>query len=347
MKQIEQKILEITDNYHAPGTKGAYQTGAKQWIQFCDIYHIQHHQYSEANIIKFLTWLYLNEKDGIKKETAKGKTYAIKEFAYQTYGEIIEVDRKNAFSIARFKQSLEYINPAGDGATPITMDKLRKLTIAAMKEQEPEWIKQTNKTLMIIAFSEMKRAGEYTLDKQNNRGFYHGDLFLKTDAKTQQNYLIWNRRTGKTYRAGSDEKPLQSAIVCKCKRWGKSECPYHNMMKLIIIKNKAGISTARNQPIFMYLKGKQRTLTPYNKYSAGDLLTRMVKTANLKDLDTTNTKYSLHGFRKGGAMQAVQDGMDITSTMKQADWRSAEMVIHYTRKTPIEMHANNVINIYK
>ena len=105
--------------------------------------------------------------------------------------------------------------------------------------------------------------------------------------------------------------------------------------------------TGHNDLIFMHLKGKQRTLTPYNKYSAGDLLTRMVREANLKNLDTTNTKYSLHGFRKGGAMQAIQDGMDITSTMKQADWRTAEMVIHYTRKTPIGMHANNVINIYK
>ena len=64
------------------------------------------------------------------------------------------------------------------------------------------------------------------------------------------------------------------------------------------------------------------------------------------DEDTTDTQYSLHGFRKGGTMQAIKDGMDITSTMKQADWKTAEMVIHYTKNTPIDMHANNVINIY-
>ena len=224
------------------------------------------------------------------------------------------------------------------------MDKLMKLIAAIDTEQIPEWLKQTQKTMMILAFSEIKRGGEYTEDKKNGRGLYHKDLTRKYDEKSDQHYLIWTRITGKTHRAGSEKYPLQSVIVCKCNRWSPKICPYHNMMKLYRLKMEHNIPSQPKDAVFLWIRNGK--ITPYNKYSHGKLLKRMARKANININQGKETKYSLHGFRKGGCMQATIDGLPTSTIMKQADWKTADMINLYNRLIPIDMHLQNVIKPY-
>ena len=346
MTEIEQHIKHVEGMYHAPGTTDAYKIGARQWERFCARYAIPTHQYTEANIIRFLAWLDMTIKGGIGASTAKNKIYAIKEYAYQEHQHYLRVDRTNANALSRFRKSLGIKKPPTNGSDPITRRICLKLITQI--QQQPglqQWEKQTQKTLMILAFSEIKRGEEYIQSKRNQRGLHHGDLAIRTDPETQKEYMIWTRQTGKTHRQGSAANPLQSVIVCKCEKWGPTMCPLHETMKLIRMKQENEIDTSPTAALLIR-KSKTGAMIPYNPYTAGDLLKRMAKAAGLDKEATKQAIYTLHGFRKGGAMQAVQDGLATSTIMKQADWKTARMVAHYNRQIPTEMHAQNMINKY-
>ena len=169
---------------------------------------------------------------------------------------------------------------------------------------------------------------------------------MQNDKEQGIKCMTWTRKTGKTYRQGSDENPLESVVVCKCKRWGAEMCPFHELGKLTQYKQRAGISTEPDQP-FLVRKGKTGKIIPYNAYTAGALLKRLAKAAGLTGKTCKETVYTLHGFRKGGAIQAVQDGLPTSTIMKQADWKTARMVAYYNRQIPTEMHATNMTNKYQ
>ena len=344
MKQIKQRRTEIAKKYHATGTTKVYQTAAKQWKQFCELYKIHKRQYTEANLCLFISWLDIKLEDGIKPATVKNKLYGIREFAYQTYGDILEVDNKTMTILARFRKGIAVHNPATNGSAPITLEMCKILIQTIDAQQIPEWIKQTQKTIIILAFSEIKRAGEYLIDYVTNRSFKHGNLTPRYHHATKQWYLDWKRKDGKTHREGSELNALHSALICKCNRWGNEMCPVHNTQKLMILKKIAGIPVGPNEHVFVYEEGGE--IKPYNKYKAGHLLKRMVKEAGYPQ-GPNDPKYSLHGFRKGGAIQATKDGVPISTIMKQADWKSERMVHHYQRQINIDDHASNLINRYR
>ena len=125
---------------------------------------------------------------------------------------------------------------------------------------------------------------------------------------------------------------------------GSTICPTHNLEALQDAKQRAGIPTGPNDDIFVIKeKGK---IKPYNKYMAGHLLKRMVKQAGYQQ-GANDPKYTLHGFRKGGAIQATKDQIPISTIMKQADWKSGQMVQHYQRQINIDDHATNMIKRYR
>ena len=343
MQQIRKRQKEISRKFHAEGTTEAYETAAKQWIEFCQTYGHHTREYHETNLCLFIIWLDLKTEKGIKAATAKNKLYGIREFAYQTYNDLIEVDHRTMSRLGRLRKSIAIHNPATNGSEPITMEMLQQFINIIDMKPIPEWQKQTEKTMLIIAFSEIKRSGEYVMDDKANRSFKHGHLTQRYNMDTHRMYLDWKRKDGKTNRDRSESNALHTALVCKCKKWGSTICPIHNLEKLIKEKQKAGIPTGPNDDIFVVKeKGK---IKPYNKYMAGHLLKRMVKEAGYPQ-GPNDPKYTLHGFRKGGAIQATKDGIPISTIMKQADWRSGRMVQHYQRQINIADHATNLISRY-
>ena len=111
-----------------------------------------------------------------------------------------------------------------------------------------------------------------------------------------------------------------------------------------LLKRINGIPTGSDDHVFVYEdKGETK---PYNAYKAGHLLKRMVKAAGYPQ-GANDPKYTLHGFRKGGAIQATKDGIPISTIMKQADWKSGAMVNHYQRQINIDDHATNLMNKYR
>ena len=342
--QIEKRRREIEGKLHAEGTKKAYRTAAKQWEKYCRTFKIETRQYNETNLIKFLTWLEITNEDGVKPSTVKNKLYGVREYAYQKYGDLIEVDKKNMYRLSRYRAGLAIENPASKGSEPITLPMCRKMITAIDQQPKPEWEKQTEKTLIILGFSEIKRAGEYVQDKQTNRALQHGDLTPRYNQEMKQTYYAWKRTDGKTNRDASEQTPLYSALVCKCKAWGYTMCPVHNILTLIILKQRAGIPTGATDHILV--KEQNGQIKPYNKYMAGQLLKRMVTAIGIGQ-GTNDPQYTLHGLRKGGAIQAKKDGVPTATIMKQADWKSSEMVHYYQRQINIDDHATNLWNRYR
>ena len=113
------------------------------------------------------------------------------------------------------------------------------------------------------------------------------------------------------------------------------------MMRL---KEQYQIPMKSSDDIFVYTNEGQ--IKPYNKYSAGKLLKRMVKAAGYPT-GPNDPKYSLHGFRKGGTIQATIDKVPTSTIMKQADWKSESMVHHYQKQINIDLHSSNMMNVYK
>ena len=79
---------------------------------------------------------------------------------------------------------------------------------------------------------------------------------------------------------------------------------------------------------------------------AGNLLKRMAKAAGIGQ-GPNDPPYTLHGFRKGGAIQATKDKVPTSAIMKQADWKSSEMVHYYQRQINIDDHATNLMHAYQ
>ena len=334
-------------SYHTAGTKRTYAVGQRQWIQFCDELGITDRAYTEQNLIRFLTWLDMNVPEGIGGETAKNRVYAVKEYAVQQYGDIIQVKMEEAPRLARIRKILDYQKPATDGSDPIMIEDCIAMIKQIQNQNIPDWEKQTQQTMISYSFGEMKRAHECVSTRDTKRPLKHGELQLTIDPVTKQPYMRCVRITGKTHRKGTRSTPLQSAIVCKCKKWPKPLCALCNLIKLTKLKQENGISTDPSQPVFVRPL-KTGRMTPYNEYKASALLKRLAKEAGLYEEDTTkDTKYSLHGFRKGGTMQAIHDNIPRAAILKQADWKTDKMIERYAKKTPINMHARNMINKYQ
>ena len=298
-------------------------------------------------MIRFLAWLSLNTKDGIGETTAKNKVYAIREYAYQEYGDQIHVDHKSAPILGRFRKSLGKAKPATGGSDAVTLWDCYKMIQVIQNDQTIEaWEKQTQQTLISLAFSEIKRAGEYLSDSKTGRGLHYKDMKWRINAMTGKPYIIWLRLTGKTHQQNTPRDPLESTIVCKCKKWREIMCPYHNVMKIVKIQTETQGLPKPSDPILIRKAPKTAKKYPYNEYTAGRSLKRLAKEAGLITDAAKEAVYTLHGFRKGGAIQAVLDGNDDSTIMKQADWNSARMIQHYQNKTPIDIHALKMIRNY-
>ena len=315
-------------------------------MEYCEKFSISTKQYTQDNLCNFLTWLDIITPGGIKESTAKNKLYAIRECAYQEYNQQINVDNEHNHMLARHRRGIQILNPATQGSKPITMRMCKDMIRAVRQQKIPEWEKQTQQTMFAIAFGETKRAGEYLMDAVNNRQFNHGDLEPMMEVETGEIYYCWTRIKGKTHREGTRRNPLESAVICKCKKWGAILCPKHNIEKLTTAKIAAGIQVTANSPVFLYTNKKQ--IKPYNKYKAGALLQRMAKAAGYKTKDEKGDNiYSLHGFRKGGAIQGIIDGVPVSTIMKQADWKTERMVYYYNRQKDIDQHAINMMQAYQ
>ena len=337
----------MQQSYHTAGTKRTYEVGIRQWIQFCDTARIPETSYTEQNLIRFLTWLDMTIPTGIGAETAKNRVYAVKEYAATKHGEIIHVKEDRAPKLARIRKILGHQKPATDGSDPILLEDCIAMAKHIQTQKIPDWQKQTQKTLIAYAFGEMKRANEYVNTRDTKRALKHGELQTTTDRKSGKSYIICARITGKTHRNGTKSNPLQSAIVCKCRSWSPYICAYCNLTALIRIKKESGIPTDPEQAVFVRPL-KTGKLTPYNEYKASALLKRLAKETGLYEKDKTKeAKYSLHGFRKGGTIQAINDDIPRSTIMKQADWKTDKMIERYAKKMPVSMHANNMIEKYK
>lgn len=77
-----------------------------------------------------------------------------------------------------------------------------------------------------------------------------------------------------------------------------------------------------------------------------NLLKRMVRNAGYPQGPNDPT-YILHGFRKGGTIQATLDKVPISTIMKQADWKSVGVVFHYQQMIDIKSHVMNIMNVYR
>ena len=70
------------------------------------------------------------------------------------------------YRLSRYRAGLAIENPASKGSEPITLPMCHKMIKGIDQQPMPEWQQQTEKTLIMLAFREIKRAGEYVEDKQ-------------------------------------------------------------------------------------------------------------------------------------------------------------------------------------
>ena len=62
---------------------------------------------------------------------------------------------------------------------------------------------------------------------------------------------------------------------------------------------------------------------------------------------TKNGKISSHGIRQGGAIHAINSGMDWDTLMAQADWKSKKTALHYTRQAKQHRQVLTLMEVYK
>ena len=232
----------------------------------------------------------MTSKQGIGESTAKSKVYAVKQFAYQEYDIDLKVDKDNAMRLARFRKSLATRKPATEGSDPITYDDCTKMIKHIQLQPIPEWQKQTQITMISIAFGQIKRATEYVQDKKGEKGLNHGQLTLRKDPTSGRMYLAWNRIKGKTHQTGTIRNPLQTAIVCVCNKWRREMCAFHNYAQLLNIKKINDIPTGPHEPVLIRLATNGNKY-PYNEYTANQLLQKLIKSANYLELDQCSMNY--------------------------------------------------------
>ncbi|KAF4658504.1 hypothetical protein FOL47_007961 [Perkinsus chesapeaki] len=191
-----------------------------------------------------------------------------------------------------------------EGAEPLTLETLRKLTVYLRKGKIREKVRSAAYT---IAWRFMLRGGELIELKI-------GQVALSGAVATVKFEVTKNDQKG---------QGCQRSQQCACKEEIEGYCPVHAMMQLL--EYRAGQGAEENDLLFVNNDGQ-----PWDQGSLRETLKADLRNSGIQEAE----QYSLHSFRVGGTQGHIEAGVSTESTKVFGRWRS-NVIDRYARESYI------------
>ncbi len=334
--QINEQIKKNFNNRHAIGTSTNYNGTIGHWTIYCELQQKPKKDFSEWNIRQFLAWKQII--NGIGWSAMHGHKYAIRDHA-KTLGFNIDVSAKGMPKLYDDIIGEKRRKPSGPGSKPVDRTMIKRFY--RINRDDPSMNERDTliwEAILALGHDAIKRGSEITYDDVLEQGIelnkfefqipFDGNA-LDCKQWTKSKYCTYNRNKGKTYQFGAK---LTAVLICNC---FSKVCALHALIKLIEYKINNRDSDLNR--IFQLTNGKS-----LNKYALAQGFRKLTKACGFQPGEVTP-----HGARKGGAQQAIRDGLPAPYIMKQADWRTEKSLNRYNSNVQDEKRIDMFVKMAK